>query len=99
MQIQFTGHHVELTDPLRQFTSDKFDHLKRFADHIIHIHVTFLVNKTNHIAKAQVKLANTDIFASENSADLYSAVDLLVENLKRQLTKHKEKQDTHRDRT
>lgn len=92
MQITFTGHHLDVTDALRQFTQDKLDRLRRHFDKITSINVTFTVEKLRHIAEATLHVPGTSLHASsESTEDMYASVDQLVDKLDRQLKKHKEK--------
>lgn len=98
MQINITGHNMEVTPALRTYTTEKFDRLKRRGDHITSINIIFDVEKLQQIAKATVHLAGTEIHARSESEDLYSAIDTLIDKLILQVTKHKEKQKDHRDK-
>lgn len=97
MQINFTGHRLEITPALREFTTNKFDRLRRHFEKITSIHVTFDVEKLRQIAEATIHVSKAELHAHSESEDMYSAVDLLVDKLDRQLIKHKEKMKAHRD--
>ena len=45
MQINLTGHHLDLTDALRDYVHDKFRRLERHFDHINNVHVILEVDK------------------------------------------------------
>jgi len=93
--IQITGHQLEVTPALKQFTEDKLSKLNRRSD-INHIHVTLEVKKRRQKAQATLSVSGTALFAKAESDDLYAAIDLLVDKLDRQIIKHKEKHDNHR---
>ena len=97
MQINITGHRLEVTPSLRTFTEEKFDRLERHFDKITTINVVFDVEKLRQIAEATILVAKGEIHASAESEDMYAAIDLLVDKLNRQLMKHKEKIIGHRD--
>ena len=97
MQINFTGHRLDITPALREFTTGKLDKLERHFDKISSIHVTFDVEKLRQIAEATVHVAGSDLHATSESEDMYSAVDNLVDKLDRQIIKHKEKLTHHRE--
>lgn len=97
MQINFTGHQVEITPALREFASSKFEKLVRHFDKIGSVNVIFQVDKLRHIAEATVHVAKQELHASSESDDLYAAIDLLVDKLNRQLVKYKEKLTDHRE--
>ena len=96
MQINFTGHGMEVTPALRTFTQEKFDKLERHFDKITAINVVFDVEKLRKIAEATILIAKAELHASSESEDMYAAVDTLVDKLDKQLIKHKEKNRKHR---
>ena len=96
MQTQLTGHHIEVTDALRDFTEKKLKRLKSHVDTITNIHVTFNVDKLNQIAEAQVAVPGSTIHAKAESENMYNSIDALVDKLLRQLDKYRDKQTEHR---
>lgn len=95
MQINFTGHHLNVTPALRTFTQDKFKKLERHFDKITAVNVIFNVEKLAQIAEATVLLAKAELHARAESENMYSAIDELMDKLNRQLMKHKEKVRSH----
>lgn len=95
MQINLHGHHVDLTDPLKTYVSDKFDKLARHFDHITSTLVTLSVEKNRQKAEATIRFSGGEIFADSTEQDMYAAIDLLVDKLDRQILKHKEKIKAH----
>ena len=91
MQINLTGHHVDITDSLRGYVNEKFQRLERHFDHINNVHVILSIEKLRQIAEANMHLNGGEIFANAESPDMYAAIDSLVDKLDRQLIKHKEK--------
>ncbi|WP_133126727.1 ribosome hibernation promoting factor [Legionella nagasakiensis] len=97
MQINFTGHRMDVTPALRAFTQEKFDKLEKHFDRITAINVVFDVEKLRQIAEATVLVAKGELHASSESDDMYTAIDSLVDKLDKQLIKHKEKMRKHRE--
>lgn len=91
MQINISGHHIEVTDALRGYVNEKLDRLARHYDHITDITVILTVEKLKQKAEARINIAKGDVFANAESEDMYAAIDLLSDKLNRQLIKHKEK--------
>ena len=91
MQINLSGHHIEITDPLRDFVNSKFAKLERHFEQINNVQVTLTVEKLKQIAEAKLNVNGGEIFANSEHDDMYSAIDLLMDKLDRQLIKHKEK--------
>lgn len=98
MDINLTGDSIEVTDALRQFTTEKFARLQRHYDRIISANVVFNIEKLIQRAEATLNVPGEPIYASSESDNLYSAIDLLVDKLDKQIKKHKEKTQDHRDR-
>jgi putative sigma-54 modulation protein len=95
MQINLTGHHVDITDSLRNYVDTKFSKLERHFDHISNVHVILNVEKLNQKAEATVHLSGAEVFASSENEDMYAAIDSMVDKLDRQVIKHKEKLKRH----
>ncbi|WP_137167997.1 ribosome hibernation promoting factor [Salinimonas lutimaris] len=95
MQINLTGHHVEITDSLRTYVDTKFNKLERHFDHISNVHVILNVEKLAQKAEATVHLSGAEVFASSENTDMYAAIDSMVDKLDRQVIKHKEKLKKH----
>ncbi len=54
MQINLTGHHIELTDSLRDYVNEKMARLERHFDKVSNTHVILTVDKLRHKAEATV---------------------------------------------
>ncbi|MFV8767638.1 ribosome hibernation-promoting factor, HPF/YfiA family, partial [Yersinia enterocolitica] len=52
MQLNITGHHVEITDALREFVTTKFAKLEQYFDRINQVYVVLSVEKVKQIAEA-----------------------------------------------
>lgn len=96
MQVNLTGHHVDLTDALRAYVDEKIAKLERHFDHVTNVHVILSMEKLSKKAEATVHIAGADVFADSVHEDMYAAIDSLVDKLDRQVLKHKEKLKSHR---
>lgn len=95
MQINLTGHHVDVTSSLREYVDTKFAKLERHFDHINNVHVVLTVEKLNQKAESTVHMNGTEIFASSTNTDMYASIDNLVDKLDRQVLKYKGKISQH----
>jgi putative sigma-54 modulation protein len=95
MNINLTGHHVDITDSMRDYVSNKFDRLERHFDHVTEVHVVLGVEKLRHKAEATMHISGGTLFADSIEEDMYAAIDGLVDKLDRQVKKHKEKLTDH----
>lgn len=96
MQIQLTGHHVEITPALRQYVTEKMERLARHFDHVSNVHVVLSVEKLRQKAEATINLSRGTVFAEAEAEDMYAAIDVLVDKLDRQVKKQKEKNTDYR---
>ncbi|GAA4647774.1 MULTISPECIES: ribosome hibernation-promoting factor, HPF/YfiA family [Kistimonas] len=91
MQVNISGHHVEVTESLREYVTKKLNKLAEHCDSITNIQVTLSVEKVRQLAEATLHIRGADIAASAEHEDMYAAIDLMADKLDRQILKHKEK--------
>jgi putative sigma-54 modulation protein len=96
MQLNVTGHHIDMTDSLQNYVKDKMERLERHFDNVTNVHVVLSVEKLRHKAEATIHISGADVYADSEEEDMYAAIDTLVDKLDRQIKKHKEKQTDHR---
>ncbi len=93
MNVTFTGRHIEVTDALRQYATEKLKRLHRHYDKITNIHVIFGVEKLIQRAEATLHVPHGGVIhAQSESGDMYGSIDDLFEKLERQVAKHREKE-------
>lgn len=98
MNINFTGHQIEITPAIRNYANDKFQKIQNhFSDKITSMNVIFTAEKLQKTAEATIHVAKKEIHASSTADDLYSAIDALIDKLVKQITKYKEKLSAHRE--
>jgi putative sigma-54 modulation protein len=91
MNLHMTGHHLEITPSMRDYVATKMTRINRHFDHVIDVNMILTVEKLRQRIEANVHLSGKDIFVESADADMYAAIDLLVDKLDRQIVKHKEK--------
>lgn len=97
MQLNITGHHVEVTDSLKAYVAEKLERLEKHFDHVNNVHVILSVEKQRQKSEATVNVNGASLFADSTEEDMYAAIDSMVDKLDRQIKKHKEKlKDHHR---
>ena len=95
MQIDLSGHHVEITTPMRNYVNEKIGRLEKHFDRVTDIHVILSVEKQVQKAEATIHVKGNKIFAHADEQDMYMAIDALADKLDRQIIKHKEKIQNH----
>ncbi len=96
MNIHLTGHHLEITPAIREYTTSKFGKIKRHFDNVIDVNIILSVEKLRQKAEATIHISGKNIFVECENENLYAAIDELVDTLDRQVKKHKEKQSARR---
>lgn len=95
MNLQLTGHHLEVTPALRDYVQSKLARVSGHFDHVIDVKVTLSVEKLIQKVEATLHVPGNDLHATCSDENMYSAIDMLADKLDRQVLKHKEKQGDH----
>jgi len=89
-ELIISGRHLELTDSLKYFVTEKMDKLFRHEERIIRIRVELeadklQTNETVFRAKGIIEITGPDMVASETCGDMHRSIDLLVNKLDRMI--------------
>jgi putative sigma-54 modulation protein len=95
MQLNVSGHHVEVTDSLREYVESKVEKTARHFDFVSDVHCILTVEKLRHKAEATVQVNGGSIYADHTEEDMYAAIDGLVDKIERRVRKYKEKLVDH----
>jgi putative sigma-54 modulation protein len=91
MNLTITGLHLDLTPAIRAYVEEKMERITRHFDQVIDVTVTLSVEKLVHKSEVNLHVPGKDIYVESTDADMYAAIDALVDKLDRQVLKHKEK--------
>jgi putative sigma-54 modulation protein len=96
MQLNVTGHHVEVTSSMRGYVEKKLvERIGRHFDQVIDVHCVLTVEKLRQKAEATIHVSGSAIHADATDENMYAAIDLLADKLDRCVKKHKEKLTDH----
>jgi len=95
MQLDLSGHHVEVTPALRGYVFKKFERISRHFEHLIAVHCVLTVEKMGHKAEATLQVRGNKIYADATEPNMYASIDALTDKLDRCVKKHKEKLSDH----
>ena len=98
MQINLSGHHVEITPSLREYITEKLARIERHFENVTDVNCILTVEKLEHKAEATLNVSGNTLHAHSVEADMYAAIDSLTDKLDRQVRKHKEKITDHHAR-
>ena len=91
MQVNISGHQLDVTDALRDYVGEKLGRLERHFDKITNVQVIMEVEKLKQKIEATLRIPGGEVVANAEHADMYAAIDDLTDKLDRQIKKHKEK--------
>jgi len=94
MQVNISGQHVEVTQPLRDYVLEKLARGESHFDKITNVQVIMKVEKLQQKVEATLQIPGGEVVANAEDQDMYAAIDALADKLDRQLKKHKEKQQS-----
>ena len=91
MQTSVTFKNINSSDHLRSYVTDKLDRFDRLLDNPAEANVVLKVEKFRHIAEISVTGDRMNINGKEETEDMYSAIDMVLDKLEKQIKKGKEK--------
>ncbi len=98
MQVSVTFRHMEATDALKSFASDKVSRIERYVHAPTDAHVVLSVEKHMHRAEINVIANGMRIRGEETSADMYGSIDGAAQKIERQLKRYRNKLASHKPR-
>ncbi len=98
MQLNVSGHHVEITESLRDYVGVKIEKITRHFDIVSDVKCILTVEKLRHKAEATASVNGGTIYCDHTEEDMYAAIDGLVDKLERRVRKYKEKLVDHHAR-
>ena len=91
MQTSVTFKNIDSSDHLKSYVTDKLDRFDRLLDNPAEANVVLKVEKFRHIAEISVSGDRMKINGKEETEDMYSAIDMVLDKLEKQIKKGKEK--------
>ena len=91
MQTSVTFKNIDPSDHLKAYVSDKLDRFDKFLDNPAEANVVLAVEKFRHIAEINIAGDRLSIIGKEETNDMYSAIDMALDKLEKQIKKNKEK--------
>ena len=98
MQLNVSGHHVEITESLRDYVAVKVEKIAQHFDIVSDVQCILTVEKLRHKAEATASVNGGTIYCDHTEEDMYAAIDGLVDKLERRVRKYKEKLVDHHAR-
>lgn len=96
MNLNLTGHHIQITPAIREYMASKLQRITNHFDYVIDVNVIMSIEKLDQKVEANVHVRGKDIFCESTDTDMYAAIDSLIDKLDRTIIKHKERNLDHR---
>jgi putative sigma-54 modulation protein len=99
MSLDITGRHIEITEPIRKFATDRFERLRGIADEVLETHFILTVEKhQRHIAEVNIKTRRDFYHGEEVSTDMYTSIAAVLDKVEKQILKDKGRVNTRKRR-
>jgi len=92
MQTSVTFKNLDSSETLKSYISEKLNRFDKFLDNPAEANVVLSVEKFRHIAEVNIIGDKLKINGKEETNDMYSAIDMVLDKLEKQIKKGKEKQ-------
>src|SRR2546422_4319244 len=97
MSVDITGRHIEVTEPIRKFATDRLERLRGIMDELLEVHFILTVEKhQRHIAELNIKTRRDFYHGEEISTDMYTSIAAVVDKVEKQILKDKQRQVTRK---
>jgi putative sigma-54 modulation protein len=92
MSVDITGRHIEVTEPLRKFATDRLERLHGFVDEVMEAHFILTVEKhQRHVAEVNIKTRHDFYHGEEVSTDMYTSIASVLDKVEKQILKDKDR--------
>jgi putative sigma-54 modulation protein len=91
MQTSVTFKNLDPSENLKTYVSEKLDRLDKYLDNPAEANVVLTVQKFRHIAEINLVGDRLSINGKDETNDMYSAIDMALDKLEKQIKKSKQK--------
>lgn len=99
VKVSVTFRHTQPTDALKRYAEEKVHKIGKYFYRPLEAHVVLSVDsKERQLAEVTLQTRGITIHGREETADLYSAIDLVMDKVERQIRKYKTKTRLRRRR-
>ncbi len=91
MQTSVTFINLDPSETLKAYACEKLDRFDKYADNPATANVVLTVEKFRHIADININADGFVVNSHEETSDMYSAIDMALDKLEKQIIKNKKK--------
>ena len=89
MKYQIRGKNTQVTAALKEYVEKRLGKLEKYFDNPPEAIVTLVVEKDTHRVEVTMPINGYILRGEEESMDMYSAIDLVVEKMEKQINRYK----------
>lgn len=89
MEITVTFRRMEPAESLRAYAVEKISKIKKYLDVPLEAHIVLGVEKFRHSADVTLSVDGTRLKGCEETEDMYSAIDQVMDKIEKQLKRHR----------
>ncbi|MBI2988596.1 MAG: ribosome-associated translation inhibitor RaiA [Deltaproteobacteria bacterium] len=92
VKVSVTFRHTQPTDALKRYAEEKVHKIGKYFYRPLDVHVVLSVDsRDRQVAEVTLQTRKLTIHGREETTDLYSAIDLVIDKVEQQVRKHKTK--------
>jgi putative sigma-54 modulation protein len=91
MDITVTFRHIDPTDSIKAYAEEKLLKIDKYLDSPVEAHIVLAVEKFRRMADVTINVNGTMIKAVEETEDMYSAIDQVMDKIEKQVKRYRQK--------
>ncbi len=100
MKVDITGRHIDISEPIRKFTTDRMERLRGIGEDIMEAHFILTVEKhQRHVAEVNIKTRHDFHHGEEVSSDMYTSIAAVLDKIEKQILKSKGRNQARKRRS
>ncbi len=96
MDITVTFRHMDAIESVRDYAEEKISKIDKYLDTVSEAHIVLSIEKFRHTADVTLNINGTRIKGVEETEDMYSAIDQVMDKIEKQVKKYLSKSRTRR---
>ena len=99
MDITVTFRHVEPAESLKEYAEEKLSKIDKYFDYPTEAHIVLSAEKFRRIADISLNVNGAVIKAEEETEDMYSAIDQVMDKIEVQVKRYRDKTRSRRSKS
>lgn len=96
MDINVTFRHIDPSESLRAYAEEKASKIEKYFDFPVEVHIVLAVEKFRRMADVTLSVNGNVIKAVEETEDMYSSIDQVMDKIEKQIKRYKDKNKKRR---